>query len=171
MKITACGTASYAGYIGKYWLERLARVPVELDVASEFRYREAPLRPEWAGDIVRDRYEVELIEGFLAAGKPVLGICRGCQLINVAFGGSLYQDIVHQNPAARRHVDREAYDQWRHPLALQPGSRLAALYPGQVESLVESRRARASRSDQPPHIRQGRWRVLWVSGQGVFKEM
>jgi glutamine---fructose-6-phosphate transaminase (isomerizing) len=48
ISITACGTASYAGYIAKYWLERLARVPVELDVASEFRYREAPLR---AGDL------------------------------------------------------------------------------------------------------------------------
>jgi glucosamine--fructose-6-phosphate aminotransferase (isomerizing) len=43
ISITACGTASYAGYIAKYWLERLARVPVETDVASEFRYREAPL--------------------------------------------------------------------------------------------------------------------------------
>jgi glutamine---fructose-6-phosphate transaminase (isomerizing) len=43
ISITACGTASYAGYIAKYWFERLARVPVELDVASEFRYREAPL--------------------------------------------------------------------------------------------------------------------------------
>jgi glucosamine--fructose-6-phosphate aminotransferase (isomerizing) len=44
ISITACGTASYAGYIAKYWFERLARVPVETDVASEFRYREAPLR-------------------------------------------------------------------------------------------------------------------------------
>ncbi|HTO63353.1 MAG TPA: glutamine--fructose-6-phosphate transaminase (isomerizing) [Bradyrhizobium sp.] len=44
ISITACGTASYAGAIAKYWFERLARVPVELDVASEFRYREAPLR-------------------------------------------------------------------------------------------------------------------------------
>ena len=43
ISITACGTASYAGYISKYWFERLARVPVELDVASEFRYREPPL--------------------------------------------------------------------------------------------------------------------------------
>ena len=42
--IVACGTASYAGFIAKYWFERLGRVPVELDVASEFRYREAPLR-------------------------------------------------------------------------------------------------------------------------------
>ncbi|NPU15687.1 glutamine--fructose-6-phosphate transaminase (isomerizing) [Bradyrhizobium sp. 83002] len=44
ISITACGTASYAGFVAKYWFERFARVPVELDVASEFRYREAPLR-------------------------------------------------------------------------------------------------------------------------------
>jgi glucosamine--fructose-6-phosphate aminotransferase (isomerizing) len=44
ISIVACGTASYAGYIAKYWFERLSRLPVEFDVASEFRYREAPLR-------------------------------------------------------------------------------------------------------------------------------
>jgi len=44
ISIVACGTASYAGYIAKYWFERLSRLPVEIDVASEFRYREAPLR-------------------------------------------------------------------------------------------------------------------------------
>ncbi|MVT70547.1 glutamine--fructose-6-phosphate transaminase (isomerizing) [Bradyrhizobium pachyrhizi] len=44
ISITACGTANYAGHIAKYWFERLARLPVEIDVASEFRYREAPLR-------------------------------------------------------------------------------------------------------------------------------
>ncbi len=44
ISIVACGTASYAGYVGKYWFERLGRVPIEIDVASEFRYREAPLR-------------------------------------------------------------------------------------------------------------------------------
>ena len=43
MSISACGTAYYAGLIAKYWFERLARIPVEIDVASEFRYREAPL--------------------------------------------------------------------------------------------------------------------------------
>ncbi len=41
--IVACGTASYAGHVAKYWFEQLAGVPVELDIASEFRYREAPL--------------------------------------------------------------------------------------------------------------------------------
>ncbi|RXH38060.1 glucosamine--fructose-6-phosphate aminotransferase [Bradyrhizobium nanningense] len=44
ISIIACGTASYAGHIAKYWFERLARLSVEIDVASEFRYREAPLR-------------------------------------------------------------------------------------------------------------------------------
>jgi glutamine---fructose-6-phosphate transaminase (isomerizing) len=44
ISIVACGTASYAGYVAKYWFERLSRLPVEVDVASEFRYREAPLR-------------------------------------------------------------------------------------------------------------------------------
>jgi len=44
ISISACGTASYAGFIARYWLEKLARIPVELDVASEFRYREPPVR-------------------------------------------------------------------------------------------------------------------------------
>ncbi|MFL5150728.1 MAG: glutamine--fructose-6-phosphate transaminase (isomerizing) [Microvirga sp.] len=43
MSISACGTAYYAGLIAKYWFERLARLPVEIDVASEFRYREPPM--------------------------------------------------------------------------------------------------------------------------------
>jgi glucosamine--fructose-6-phosphate aminotransferase (isomerizing) len=46
--ISACGTAYYAGLVAKYWFERYARLPVEIDIASEFRYREAPLE---AGDL------------------------------------------------------------------------------------------------------------------------
>jgi glucosamine--fructose-6-phosphate aminotransferase (isomerizing) len=45
LSISACGTAYYAGLIGKYWFERFARLPVEIDIASEFRYREAPFLP------------------------------------------------------------------------------------------------------------------------------
>jgi glutamine---fructose-6-phosphate transaminase (isomerizing) len=41
--ISACGTAFYAGLVARYWLERFARLPVDIDIASEFRYREAPL--------------------------------------------------------------------------------------------------------------------------------
>ncbi len=43
--LSACGTAYYAGLVGKYWIERYARIPVEIDVASEMRYREPPLQP------------------------------------------------------------------------------------------------------------------------------
>jgi len=45
VSISACGTSYYAGLVAKYWFERLARLPVDIDVASEFRYREAPLEP------------------------------------------------------------------------------------------------------------------------------
>jgi glucosamine--fructose-6-phosphate aminotransferase (isomerizing) len=48
ISISACGTAYYAGLVAKYWFERFARIPVEIDIASEFRYREAPLN---AGDL------------------------------------------------------------------------------------------------------------------------
>src|SRR5690606_34146959 len=63
-------------------------------------YSEEPTRPEWSGDRARDVYELELLHEFVEAGKPVLGVCRGCQLINVAFGGTLYQDIATDVPSA-----------------------------------------------------------------------
>jgi glutamine---fructose-6-phosphate transaminase (isomerizing) len=50
--IVACGTASYVGMIGKYWLEQMARLPVEVDVASEFRYREPVLGPNTLGLVI-----------------------------------------------------------------------------------------------------------------------
>ena len=48
LSISACGTAYYAGLVAKYWFERFAKLSVEIDIASEFRYREAPLE---AGDL------------------------------------------------------------------------------------------------------------------------
>jgi len=45
ISISACGTAYYAGMVAKYWFERFAQLPVEVDIASEFRYRSAPLAP------------------------------------------------------------------------------------------------------------------------------
>lgn len=50
--IVACGTASYVGMIGKYWIEQFARIPVEVDVASEFRYRDPVLLPNTLGVVV-----------------------------------------------------------------------------------------------------------------------
>lgn len=89
-------------------------------------YAEAATRPEWSGDRVRDMYELELLHEFVEAGKPVLGICRGCQLINVAFGGTLYQDIASDVPSAIAHVN-DLYDSNYHELSFPPGSSLASL--------------------------------------------
>jgi putative glutamine amidotransferase len=83
-------------------------------------YGEEPQRPEWAGDPVRDRYEIALVQAFRAAGKPILGICRGAQLINVALGGSLHQDIPDHRS--------DGYDRHTHQVRLEPRSGLARLY-------------------------------------------
>ena len=104
---------------------------------SPASYGEVPLRPEWAGDRLRDEYEMELLQEFIEAGKPVLGICRGAQLINVSYGGTLVQDIASQLPQAQSHVS-EAYEKLRHAVRFEPGGHLAQLYPGAAPALVTS---------------------------------
>ena len=101
-------------------------------------YGEEPLRPEWDGDEVRDRYELEVVRRFHDAGKPILGLCRGAQVLNVAFGGTLYQDIGTQVPDALVHRDWDAYDTHTHEVDLVAGSGLAALYPGVTTATVNS---------------------------------
>jgi putative glutamine amidotransferase len=99
------------------------------DIAPE-TYGEAPLNPEWAGDRIRDSYEIRLFEEFVRQGKPVFGICRGCQLINVAFGGTLYQDINTQVPETLLHRCDRRYEDNFHALRVLEGSWLSRLYPG-----------------------------------------
>jgi len=93
-------------------------------------YGEQALRPEWNGDRIRDEYEIALFNAFVGRKKPVLGICRGAQLINVAFGGTLYQDLGTQVPAALNHRDWSIYEQNCHATSLVAGTPLARLYPG-----------------------------------------
>jgi gamma-glutamyl-gamma-aminobutyrate hydrolase PuuD len=106
------------------------------DVAPQ-TYQESPARPEWTGDRARDLYELELLHEFVEAGKPVLGICRGCQLINVAFGGSLHQDVATDLPEALAHVHSD-YDAHRHAVVFPPGSSLSGLFPGVNRPIVNS---------------------------------
>ena len=96
---------------------------------SPLSYGEQPLHEKWSGDRIRDEYEIALVNAFEREGKPVFGVCRGLQLMNVAYGGTLYQDIETQVPGALRHRDAEVYDQNFHSVEIVPGSRLAALYP------------------------------------------
>lgn len=98
---------------------------------SPLAYGEQPLKAEWAGDPVRDRFEIALVQAFTAVRKPVLGICRGAQLVNVALGGSLHQDVPHHRS--------DDYDKHSHAVRLEPTSGLARLYgetgPRQVVSI------------------------------------
>jgi gamma-glutamyl-gamma-aminobutyrate hydrolase PuuD len=104
---------------------------------SPMTYAESPTRPEWNGDRARDVYELELLHEFVDAGKPVLGICRGCQLINVAFGGTLYQDVATNVPDALAHV-HEDYDAHRHAIVFPHGSSLGKMFPDQKRPIVNS---------------------------------
>jgi len=97
---------------------------------SPYSYGEKPVKPEWAGDKIRDDYEIALFRAFVAAGKPVLGVCRGAQVINVAQGGTLYQDIASQFPGALNHRNWDIYDRNSHATTIVSGSGLAKLYPG-----------------------------------------
>jgi len=89
-------------------------------------------------DPVRDRFELELLNAFAAADKPVLGICRGMQLINVAYGGSLHQDLAATGASAFRHQRMELYDELLHEVHLSDGSWLSSIYGGVAEGRVNS---------------------------------
>jgi putative glutamine amidotransferase len=98
-----------------------------VDVSPQ-NYGEEPLAPEWAGDPVRDRYDISLLRAVIAAEKPLFGVCRGLQVLNVALGGSLYQDIETQHPGARVHRNWDLYDANTHGITVERGSGLAKLY-------------------------------------------
>jgi putative glutamine amidotransferase len=90
-------------------------------------YGEQPIDPRWQGDRLRDVYEMALVNAFVAAGKPVFGICRGLQLINATFGGTLVQDIPTQRPSALEHRNADRYDRNFHTLEVVPDTKLSAL--------------------------------------------
>jgi putative glutamine amidotransferase len=102
-------------------------------------YGEQPINPAWAGDEVRDAYEIELFHEFVSQGKPVFGICRGHQVINVALGGTLYQDIATQCPGgACSHRNEQMYDKHFHDVRVLPGTWLSRLYPNMESSKINT---------------------------------
>lgn len=100
-------------------------------------YGEVPRQIEWAGDSLRDTYELALLHAALASGKPVLAICRGHQLLNVAFGGTLHQDIPTDVERAHVHRDAELYDHHEHEVELVADQPLAAIF-GATKGRVNS---------------------------------
>ncbi len=112
----------YASYLDGLILQGGADV-------SPRTYGEEPLRPEWEGDSVRDAYELELVHEFMEAGKPILGICRGMQLLNVALGGSLYQDLPTQRPDSAHH-ESGRYDLNAHAVQFVKDGMMAQWFAG-----------------------------------------
>lgn len=107
------------------------------DIAPE-TYGEAPKKEEWEGDAIRDEYEIELVEACLEHDRPVLGVCRGAQLVNVTFGGTLYQDIESEVGESGPHRDADAFADHVHDIAIDPKTELSSLYDGETCGRVVS---------------------------------
>ena len=84
-------------------------------------------KSEKCGEIVahRDEAELSMLDAFFKTGKPILGICRGEQLMNVYFGGTLHQDIG--DAAGCCHKDFRRKNTGCHTVAVEPGTRLAQI--------------------------------------------
>jgi putative glutamine amidotransferase len=94
------------------------------------RFGEAPIPELGQVNPQRDATEFTALAAALERELPVLGICRGCQLLNVHFGGSLYQDLAVQFPGVLVHEQKEPWGGRSHHARVEPGTRLAAIVPG-----------------------------------------
>ncbi|MEW6776714.1 MAG: gamma-glutamyl-gamma-aminobutyrate hydrolase family protein [Bdellovibrionota bacterium] len=94
--------------------------------------------PRWPGDRRRDLAELALIAAFRRAKKPILGVCRGVQILNVAYGGTLYQDLPSERPTWVIHRDSKRYDRNRHRVTLEGGTLLSRLARGRREVTVNT---------------------------------
>jgi gamma-glutamyl-gamma-aminobutyrate hydrolase PuuD len=79
-------------------------------------------------DPLKDAIETRLLRDAMRREVPIMGICRGSQLLNVVCGGTLYGDVQKEKGSQRHHIDFENYDTYRHPVAVVPGTPLARWY-------------------------------------------
>jgi gamma-glutamyl-gamma-aminobutyrate hydrolase PuuD len=77
---------------------------------------------------LKDEIEMRLLREALRREVPILGICRGSQLLNVVCGGSLFGDVQKEKGTSRTHIDLEHYDTYRHPVSVVAGTPLAGWY-------------------------------------------
>lgn len=77
---------------------------------------------------LKDEIEIRLLRRALKRKLPILGICRGSQLLNVVCGGSLYGDVQKEKRSELKHINYENYDAYRHPATIVAGTPLARWY-------------------------------------------
>jgi putative glutamine amidotransferase len=93
-----------------------------------YLFGEPPIPQQGTIDPLRDTYELKLTKQALEQGKPLLAICRGCQVLNVAAGGTLYQDLNAQVKNSMKHSQQAPTWYGSHPVDLREGSRLHGVY-------------------------------------------
>lgn len=100
----------------------------------------------------RDRAEMALVRQAVRSGRPVLGICRGCQVLHVSLGGQLILDLPSERPEARVHTSAgsTADRSTRHVVEIVPGTLLAAALEGDGRFEANSRHHQAIASPLPP---------------------
>lgn len=149
----------YIDYVGEYHLELLVRLrllPVMVPVVEgalrslqqymqgmkglllvegedieprRFKSRPANFKYLEKTHALKDEMEIRLIRYALRQRLPILGICRGSQLINVVCGGTLYGDVQKEKKSALKHISYgEEYDTYRHPVSIVPDTPLARWY-------------------------------------------
>jgi putative glutamine amidotransferase len=89
------------------------------------RFGESPHPTVYDVAPARDALEIELTRAALDDGRPILAVCRGLQLLNVALGGTLYQDVASEPGTPIQHSQLEPRDQPSHKVKVLPASRLA----------------------------------------------
>lgn len=100
-------------------------------------YGEPPLPGLGVTNPARDDAELLVLELALERELPILAICRGCQLVNVHFGGTLYQDLTLQRPGALEHGQEEPWSLRTHQVWIDPDSELARIT-GAEELVINS---------------------------------
>jgi putative glutamine amidotransferase len=124
-------------------------------------YGEEPLQGLGQIEYERDLAELEVIKLARELKKPILGICRGMQIMNVAFGGTLIQDIPSQVPGAFQHAQKGSRQYGAHKVQLQPGMIAEAL--GKTEILVNTSHHQAVKDVAPG------FKVTGTAADGVIE--
>lgn len=96
---------------------------------SPYLYGENPIKEVTYFSVERDNFEIALVKGAIERGIPLFGICRGIQIINVALGGTLYQDIAIQTGSEFGHMPVEMpVDRLYHSVVIEDNCKLRSLF-------------------------------------------